>query len=139
MDLQDKSLRGELTIQHFVFNKISFERTGFKNDVDDLPASFSVQVEKQGDSHYIVTLDVGIEKKDEFSALASISGYCEIDDNHPQRDIMLKVNAPAIMFPYVRAQLTLLTAQPETEPIVLPVVNFQKIYEKSKENDNKEN
>lgn len=52
---------------------------------------------------------------------------------------MLKVNAPAIMFPYVRAQLTLLTAQPETEPIVLPVVNFQKIYEKSKENDNKEN
>ena len=139
MDLQDKRLRGELTIQHFVFNKISFERTGFKNDVDDLPASFSVQVEKQGDNHYIVTLDVGIEKKDEFSALASISGYCEIDDNHPQRDIMLKVNAPAIMFPYVRAQLTLLTAQPETEPIVLPVVNFQKIYEKSKENDNKEN
>ena len=98
-----------------------------------------MQVEKQGDNHYIVTLDVGIEKKDEFSALASISGYCEIDDNHPQRDIMLKVNAPAIMFPYVRAQLTLLTAQPETEPIVLPVVNFQKIYEKSKENDNKEN
>ena len=139
MDLQDKSIRVELTIQHFVFNKIIFERTGFKNDVDDLPASFSVQVEKQGDNHYIVTLDVGIEKKDEFSALASISGYCEIDDNHPQRDIMLKVNAPAIMFPYVRAQLTLLTAQPETEPIVLPVVNFQKIYEKSKENDNKEN
>ena len=139
MDLQDKSLRGELTIQHFVFNKISFERTGFKNDVDDLPASFSVQVAKLGDNHDIVTLDVGIEKKDEFSALASISGYCEIDDNHPQRDIMLKVNAPAIMFPYVRAQLTLLTAQPETEPIVLPVVNFQKIYEKSKENDNKEN
>lgn len=139
MKLQDKSLRGELTIQHFVFNKISFDRTGFKSDIDDLPASFSVQIEKQSDNHYVVTLEVSIEKKGEFNALASISGYCEIDDSHPQRNIMLNVNAPAIMFPYVRAQLTLLTAQPETEPIVLPVVNFQKIYEKSKENGNKKN
>ena len=77
---------------------------------------------------------MSIEKKGEFKTDISISGYCEIDDNHPQLDTILRVNAPAILFPYVRAQLSLLTAQPEMSPIVLPVVNFQKIYEHSKEN-----
>ena len=132
MDLQGVNVQSDLSIQHFVFNSISFERIGFKNDNNELPATFGVRVEKQGGNHYIVTLDVSVEKKDEFNATVSISGYCEIDDNHPQLDLMLRVNAPAILFPYARAQLSLLTAQPETEPIVLPVVNFKKIYEESR-------
>lgn len=132
MDLQGVNVQSDLSIQHFVFNSISFERIGFKNDNNELPATFGVRVDKQGENHYIVTLDVSVEKKDEFNATVSISGYCEIDDNHPQLDLMLRVNAPAILFPYARAQLSLLTAQPETEPIVLPVVNFKKIYEESR-------
>ena len=134
MNPQDKDIRSVLSIKHFIFNSITFERIGFRNDSQELPTSFSVNVEKQGENNYIVTLDVNVEKKGEFKTDISISGYCEIDDNHPQLDTILRVNAPAILFPYVRAQLSLLTAQPEMRPIVLPVVNFQKIYEHSKEN-----
>lgn len=122
-----------LTIHHFVFNSIRFERKGFKQQDQEIKTKIGVQVKKTDADKYTVMLQVTAEKDNEYEASVSISGYCEIDDNAPQKDLILQVNAPAILFPYVRAQLSLLTAQPETEPIVLPVINFQEIYELSKE------
>lgn len=122
-----------LSIEHFVFDKLYFERKGFQCDSEDSPANVSVRVSKIADSQYVVTLTVSVEKPEEYEAEVSISGFCNIQEETPQKDIMLQVNAPAILFPYARAQLTLLTAQPETTPIVLPVVNFQQMYKESKE------
>lgn len=121
-----------LRIHHFVFNTIHFQRSGFRQKgKTDIPAQVKVNVQKTDSNNYIVTLDVIVEKENEYTASVSISGYCEIDDGAKDKDIVLQVNAPAILFPYARAQLSLVTAQPETEPIVLPVINFQQLYENS--------
>ena len=40
------------------------------------------------------------------------------------KDVLLRQNAVAILFAYVRSELTLITSQPDTDPIVLPVVNI---------------
>ena len=74
MNPQDKDIRSVLSIKHFIFNSITFERIGFRNDSQELPTSFSVNVEKQGENNYIVTLDVNVEKKGEFKTDISISG-----------------------------------------------------------------
>lgn len=38
-------------------------------------------------------------------------------------------NAVAILMPYLRSELTLLTAQPDTESVVLPPFNINKMME----------
>ena len=37
---------------------------------------------------------------------------------------LIQKNAVAIMMPYVRSQLTLLTSQPGVDPIVMPPLNI---------------
>lgn len=131
---QPISANSVLKIHHFVFNSIHFQRKGFRqNQKDDSELSLQVKVnvKKTNVNNYIVTLDLDVEKENEYISSVSLSGYCEIDDNADKKDAILQVNAPAILFPYARAQLSLLTAQPETEPIVLPVINFQQLYEHS--------
>lgn len=129
---EDKNVASVLTMEHFVFDSISFERKGFRSKQSEIPSNISVHIVKQGDGEYVVTLTVSADKSDEYEASVTISGYCKIEENTPQKDLILNVNAPAILFPYARAELTLLTAQPETDPLVLPVVNFQQLYENSK-------
>lgn len=114
-----------LKIEHIVFNELSFVRHGFKGGHDKIDLSLGVNTEPYGDSQTRVTLNFAAEKKDEYTVKISISGFCSVDSNAEAEiaDKLLKKNAVAIMFPYVRAQLTLLTAQPETDPIVLPAIN----------------
>ena len=51
-----------------------------------------------------------------------------IDDRFKQSDF-IKINAPAIAFPYVRTYISNLTLQSGVDPIILPSVNFVKLNE----------
>ena len=51
-----------------------------------------------------------------------------VDDTFKQSDF-IKINAPAIAFPYVRSYISNLTLQSGFEPIILPSVNFVKLNE----------
>ena len=54
------------------------------------------------------------------------------------RDAIIHQNAVAILFPYVRSQITLLTSQPEVDSIVLPPVNIAKMVEDAMASSNSE-
>lgn len=41
-----------------------------------------------------------------------------------QKEVIITKNTMAILFPYLRSQVTLLTAQPDVEPVVLPPINI---------------
>ena len=41
-----------------------------------------------------------------------------------QQEIIITKNTMAILFPYLRSQVTLLTTQPDVEPVNLPVINI---------------
>ena len=43
---------------------------------------------------------------------------------------LINKNAVAILMPYLRSELTLLTAQPDTDSVVLPPFNINKMLEK---------
>ena len=42
---------------------------------------------------------------------------------------LIKENGVAILFPYLRSEITLLTTQPGFQPIVLPAVNIAKMFQ----------
>ena len=123
------SVESILKISHFVFDEIYFQRKGFLKPKanTEIPIEISSSVNQIDDNHYNVTLRVKVEQEEEYTAYVAITGYCELDATTSETDrmIILRENVPAILFPYARAELTLITAQPETTPLVLPVVNMQ--------------
>ena len=117
-----------LRMSHIVFNKINFERFDFCQPGDEIQFQASKEIEKIDEGHYRISLNVIAEKKQEYTAEVNISGYCEVPEDHPSKECLIQKNAIAILFPYLRSELTLLTSQPETHPIVLPIVNINAMF-----------
>ena len=46
-------------------------------------------------------------------------------------DALIEKNTVAILMPYLRSELTLLTAQPDTDSVVLPPFNINKMLEEA--------
>lgn len=123
-----------LTLQRMVFDKISFERKGFKND-NELRFKMQVQFGTNEEGIFKVTLVLTADKESEYTAEISLSGFFAIestdDSDKIQLQDLINKNAVAILMPYLRSELTLLTAQPETESVVLPPFNINKMLDKS--------
>lgn len=59
-------------------------------------------------------------------------------DHKFQESPFVGVNAPAIAYPYMRAFITTFCALSGYEPVILPAVNFQALYNKRKFEDDGE-
>ena len=74
------------------------------------------------------------EKKEEYNLIISLSGFFKVEKEDSVNDEMVQnlinKNAVAIMMPYLRSELTLLTAQPDTDSVVLPPFNINAMLEK---------
>ena len=120
-----------LTLTKMVFDKIEFERKGFKNE-NELKFRLQVQIGKNRNSAYKVTLVLEGDKKDEYELQISLTGFFEIQNSDELSDstvqALIEKNAVAILMPYLRSEVTLLTAQPETDSVVLPTFNIYKLF-----------
>ena len=120
-----------LTLTKMVFDKIEFERKGFKNE-NELKFRLQVQIGKNRNSAYKVTLVLEGDKKDEYELQISLTGFFEIQNSGELSDstvqALIEKNAVAILMPYLRSEVTLLTAQPETDSVVLPTFNINKLF-----------
>lgn len=120
-----------LTLQKMVFDRIEFERKGFKNN-EELKFELQVQIGSDKNNTYKVTLVLNGTKQDEYSIVISLSGFFAIETQEELDDKMVQAlinkNAVAILTPYLRSELTLLTAQPDTDSVVLPPFNINKMF-----------
>lgn len=135
-----------LHMEHVAFDKLIFQRQGFgtKNNKTKTEFQFEVGIAKgelvkqdqeDPNEHYRVTLTAKADRKTEFTATVCLSGYFAIDKHTEHKDVLLKQNAVAVLFPYLRSEFTLLTSQPETHPVVLPVMNIAEMMDSAeKEN-----
>lgn len=117
-----------LKLKKMVFDKILFERVGFKND-KELGVEMRVQIsENKEDNIYKVSLGINGDKEGEYRFQVQISGFFSVysDDLNADEDLINK-NAVAILMPYIRSEISLITAQPETECVVLPPFNIENI------------
>lgn len=122
-----------LKLHMLVFDLISFTRNGFKND-KELKLSANIQVsENDSIERKRVSLTFSGKKDDEYTFEIKLSGFFSVENESKElEDTLLRQNAVAILMPYMRSQLSLLTAQPETEPIVLPPFNIVEMLNSSK-------
>lgn len=114
-----------------VFDKISFVREGFKNknNIDFTIESRFAQNSKN--NVYRVTLILKGDKKEEYTFEISLTGFFTFDEDADLDDAtkneLITKNTVAILMPYMRSQVSLLTAQPDMECVVLPAFNINNI------------
>lgn len=123
-----------LELKELVFDEIHFVRHGFKNE--NKP-SFTLGIaieENKKDDMYRVVLQLEGKKEKEFSSQITMSGYFAFracnDYSEEDKKEMINRNAVAILMPYLRSELSILTAQPNTDSIVLPPFNINSLFDK---------
>lgn len=104
-------------------DELKYEKLLGEKFDDDGTTEFSREITDMGDNKHKVSLTLEIEKENDFSILVKMSGIFEISDDVPDKSQLLQKNTVAIIFPYIRSQITLLTSQPNMNPIVLPTIN----------------
>lgn len=134
-------MQSALKLNRLVFDKIEFKRLGFQNEKELVLGIESNISQRQDAEVYRITLILKGDKPDEYSFEVSLTGFFTIEDSEDiseelKKDLVSK-NAIAILMPYLRSEVSLLTAQPEMECVVLPPLNINKMLEESKRRGSK--
>ena len=123
-----KKSESALIAKKIFVEKMSFQRTEISNGNLRLSqSSISKSIQKMEDNQYKCSLGLRISDENDTATLELIiSGLFELRKSltEEQEQIIITKNTMAILFPYLRAQATLMTSQPDMEPVVLPVINI---------------
>lgn len=126
--MNNKKKESILKLDKIVFDKIEFERRGFKNDEELKIELLSNISQRKESSIYKVNLLLRGEKHNEYAMEISVSGYFRIESDSYSTDKLknelITKNSVAILMPYLRSQVSILTAQPDVECVVLPPFNI---------------
>lgn len=133
----NQSVESVVKLQTLFFNEISFWRSGKKILKSDLKLNFTKAYQfDQEHRQCAVHLTCNLHDKDSeaLKLKITITGEFACDDpDESRRDVLLKKNTLAILFPYVRSQISLVTSQPGMTPIVLPPMNINAIFSQNEE------
>ena len=119
----------KLQMNELYFSKYDFVQTRADNDTD-YKTSFQIEyaVNSHNSSKFRIIIKTTLKNKTESVILnLETTGVFTIDKEGLNDDIeehLIKVNTVAIMFPFIRSQISLLTTQPGFEPILLPPINI---------------
>lgn len=118
----------------FYFDKCTFERKADPVFVDgklNYQFNFERSIARVDDKNYVVSLLCNIfTDQKEVEMQARIVGRFAVDSEDKRvKNQLISKNTVAILFPYLRSQITLLTAQSGLQPVVLPVLNIGDMFE----------
>ena len=135
--MQNDNIKSALKLDNLFFDEISFSRIGFQNEnKPKLSMELSIG-EDINSKHYRTTLKFTLNKEDEYIVNVTAIGIFEFIgnvDEETKKDLIQK-NSVSIMMPYVRSEISLITAQPGVETVVLPPFNINNMINKgTKEN-----
>ena len=120
-----------LKLNALVFDDITFKRLGMHSE-NELEISFSVSIGTNISDQEIKKVSVRVtgEKRDEYNFEVQASGFFAHEGS--MEDTIIQQNAVAIVMPYIRSEVSLLTAQPGLETVVLPPFNIVEMMNNSK-------
>lgn len=121
-------MKSNLRMEKFYFSKCSIERNEVVED-----GKYDIELQKKivplENHRYKVELKTEVRKGDmELNIVAIALFVFDAQDYSKEADI-IKANTVAIMFPFVRSQVTLMTSQPGMSPVVIPTINTTKFVE----------
>mgnify|MGYP001084591257 FL=1 len=120
-------MKSDLKMENFHFVECSITRNSV---IENGSLSFDLkkEISELANGSYNVTLTLTITKEQDdlnVKVVASALFFMDNSDVELVRSIM-ETNTVAIMFPFIRSQVSLLTTQPGLTPIVLPPINTAK-------------
>lgn len=118
------------TVDELTFKLKPADTVDTEKSIELLP-KLSRKIEKTNDENYSISIGVMLDQEDlPFTAQVSMTGRFLLQGiKNPEQT--MKVNAAAILYPYVRAAISMLTTLANVPPVVLPPVNFVKLFEES--------
>lgn len=134
-------MEGKLAESVLKLERISFENINYSRNVDsslgriDYEINFTknIQSTEDGIKHRVALTARLWSKVEGVLALnITIVGYfvCECEDSD-MKETLVNDNTIAILFPYLRSQISLVTTQPDMPPITLPPMNIVEMFHES--------
>ncbi len=112
-------------------DSIDFSNAGFKSNID-------INTDSQIHDAILTTVlkiefHAGVDGNEQIMASIAMSGLFETPINYESTiEDFKKINAPAIIFPFVREHLATISMKAGITPILLPPVNFIKLADDTK-------
>ncbi len=127
----EKNIQSVLKMEKLVFDKINFQRIGFES-AEELKIEITSKVSQHQDADvYRVELELKGTKPKEYALEINLLGIFTFDSEksleEEKKNDLIRKNTIAIMMPYLRSEVSLLTAQPGMKCVVLPPFNINKM------------
>ncbi len=129
--------KSKLIFNKYIVKDILFE---YNEKFKEKPVEIEFKIGKNinyNKDKMIVDLKVEIFEKDDkypFHMIVTIRGFFTIEDNN--EGINFEPNAIAILYPYIRSIVSTYTSQANIMPLILPVINVNKLLENKEKNEN---
>lgn len=133
-----------LKMRHLRFSDISFRATGPENaNNPSIIFSHKQGILKNASGWRLVNLGVEIKKKNSYKLSITLAAEFFVDQEKESLpddvvETLYQENAIAILFPYLRSEVTLLTSQPGIEAICLPAMNIVAMFGEHDEGENED-
>lgn len=124
-----------ISITDIYFDKISYDYDPEKDDhKGNYKMNFTREVAVDNNPYGVrLTCNVFDDCGSTHLSVRIVSFFkCNLEDKKEVEDI-LKINAVAIIFPYLRSQIALITTQPNRKPIILDAMNIVKMFEEAED------
>ncbi len=121
-------IKSDLRMRGLYFPECSIKRnTQVANG--KLNIDVSRHIAKKTDNEYDVTVTVRIDKEEEDMQVCVVACATFDVDSSDSDEVktLIESNTVAIMFPFIRSQVSLITTQPGMMPIVLPPINTARL------------
>ena len=126
-----KKSESTLIVKRIFIENMSFQRKELLNrNLRLSQSSIGKNVEQVADNEYKCSLALKLSDEEETAMLEIVvSGIFDFNSElkDEQKQIIITKNTMAILFPYLRAQVTLITSQPDVEPVVIPAININSL------------
>ena len=129
-----KDTMSPLQLEQLVVEKLEFNRTKFELSDSSLELKLEVEIMQEISENQDRNIEIyktsliqtGV-KSDEFNFTVKLTGIFSLDLSHnlteEEKEFIISKNTVAILMPYLRSQVTLLTSQPGLQQIMLPIFN----------------
>ncbi|MBQ3044561.1 MAG: protein-export chaperone SecB [Clostridia bacterium] len=128
------NMNSSLQFKGYTVNHLFFENKESTNNSYNVMPELMSEIKFEDDKKFSVVLGCKIEPTEEnpfpFSLEVIITGNFEVECSDSNYDTLVNKNSVAILFPYLRSTISMLTLNANKTPLVLPTVNIVKMLEK---------
>ena len=133
------NIKSDLIIKNMYFSDLMFKRSENIGQKTNINNSLGVEYKELSENEINVKLryegksdDMSIEVVAVINGCFELLNYQELELD--VKDYILKVNTIAILIPYLRSQVCLLTSQPGFSAIQIPIINAESLYKANQKN-----